>query len=94
MLIPEEALNIAQDLKSKKSDWACTGEQLYLSSEEPIMEPPVRFKNATQVCMAITKMTLLYLKLVKFKKIRRFITIINNATACVFHVYETLVELI
>jgi len=42
---PEEALNIAQDLKSKKvigMHWGTV-----VLSLEPIMEPPVRFKNAT-----------------------------------------------
>ena len=40
---PEEALNIAQDLKSKKvlgTHWGT-----FVLSLEPIMEPPVRFKN-------------------------------------------------
>jgi len=40
---PEEALNVAQDLKSKKvlgMHWGT-----FVLSLEPIMEPPVRFKN-------------------------------------------------
>ena len=40
---PEEALNVAQDLKSKKvigMHWGTV-----VLSLEPIMEPPVRFKN-------------------------------------------------
>ena len=40
---PEEALNIAQDLKSKKvigMHWGTV-----VLSLEPIMEPPVRFKT-------------------------------------------------
>ena len=40
---PEEALNVAQDLKSKKilgTHWGT-----FVLSLEPIMEPPVRFKN-------------------------------------------------
>ena len=40
---PEEALNIAQDLKSKKvigMHWGTV-----VLSLEPIMEPPIRFKN-------------------------------------------------
>jgi len=44
---PEEALNIAQDLKSKKvigMHWGTV-----VLSLEPIMEPPVRFKNATNM---------------------------------------------
>ena len=44
---PEEALNIAQDLKSKKvlgMHWGT----VVLSLEDPF-EPPVRFKNATNM---------------------------------------------
>jgi L-ascorbate metabolism protein UlaG (beta-lactamase superfamily) len=40
---PEEALNIAKDLKSKKvlgTHWGT-----FVLSLEPIMEPPIRFKN-------------------------------------------------
>ena len=40
---PEEALNIAQDLKSKKvlgTHWGT-----FVLSLEPIMEPPTRFKD-------------------------------------------------
>jgi L-ascorbate metabolism protein UlaG (beta-lactamase superfamily) len=40
---PEEALNIAQDLKSKKvlgTHWGT-----FVLSLEPIMEPPIRFKD-------------------------------------------------
>ena len=40
---PEEALSIAQDLKSKKvlgTHWGT-----FVLSLEPIMEPPVRFKD-------------------------------------------------
>ena len=40
---PEEALNIARDLKSKKvlgTHWGT-----FVLSLEPIMEPPVRFKD-------------------------------------------------
>ena len=43
---PEEALNIAQDLKSKKvlgTHWGT-----FVLSLEPIMEPPVRFKNSAK----------------------------------------------
>jgi len=43
---PEEALNIAQDLKSKKvlgTHWGT-----FVLSLEPIMEPPVRFKNSAE----------------------------------------------
>ena len=40
---PEEALNVAKDLKSKKvmgTHWGT-----FVLSLEPIMEPPVRFKS-------------------------------------------------
>ena len=43
---PEEALNIAQDLQSKKvlgTHWGT-----FVLSLEPIMEPPVRFKNSAE----------------------------------------------
>ena len=43
---PEEALNVAQDLKSKKvlgMHWGT-----FVLSLEPIMEPPVRFKDSAE----------------------------------------------
>ena len=43
---PEEALNVAQDLKSKKvlgMHWGT-----FVLSLEPIMEPPIRFKNSAE----------------------------------------------
>jgi len=43
---PEEALNIAQDLQSKKvlgTHWGT-----FVLSLEPIMEPPIRFKNSAE----------------------------------------------
>ena len=43
---PEEALNVAKDLKSKKvlgTHWGT-----FVLSLEPIMEPPVRFKNSAE----------------------------------------------
>ena len=43
---PEEALSIAKDLKSKKvlgTHWGT-----FVLSLEPIMEPPVRFKNSAE----------------------------------------------
>ena len=40
---PEEALSIAKDLKSKKVIGMHWG--TFVLSLEPIMEPPVRFKN-------------------------------------------------
>ena len=44
---PEEALNIGQDLKSKKVMGMHWG-TVVLSLEDPF-EPPVRFKNATNM---------------------------------------------
>ena len=44
---PEQALNIGQDLKSKKVLGMHWGTAM-LSLEDPF-EPPVRFKNATNV---------------------------------------------
>ena len=41
---PEEALNVAQDLKSKKVIGMHWG--TFVLSLEPIMEPPMRFKNS------------------------------------------------
>ena len=43
---PEEALNIAQDLKSKKVIGMHWG--TFVLSLEPIMEPPVRFKDSAE----------------------------------------------
>ena len=43
---PEEALNVAQDLKSKKVIGMHWG--TFVLSLEPIMEPPVRFKNSAE----------------------------------------------
>ena len=43
---PEKALNVAQDLKSKKvmgTHWGT-----FVLSLEPIMEPPVRFKASAE----------------------------------------------
>ncbi len=43
---PEEALNIAQDLQSKKvlgTHWGT-----FVLSLEPIMEPPLRFKKSAE----------------------------------------------
>ena len=43
---PEEALNVAQDLKSKKvlgMHWGT-----FVLSLEPIMEPPIRFKDSAE----------------------------------------------
>ena len=44
---PEEALNVAQDLKSKKvlgMHWGT-----FVLSLEPIMEPPIRFKDNAEI---------------------------------------------
>ena len=43
---PEEALSIAKDLKSKKAIGMHWG--TFVLSLEPIMEPPVRFKNSAE----------------------------------------------
>ena len=43
---PEEALNIAQDLKSNKVIGMHWG--TIVLSLEPIMEPPIRFKNSAE----------------------------------------------
>ena len=43
---PEEALNVAQDLKSKKVIGMHWG--TFVLSLEPIMEPPVRFKTSAE----------------------------------------------
>ena len=43
---PEEALNVAQDLKSKKVIGMHWG--TFVLSLEPIMEPPVRFKDSAE----------------------------------------------
>jgi N-acyl-phosphatidylethanolamine-hydrolysing phospholipase D len=43
---PEEALNIAQDLKSKKIIGMHWG--TFVLSLEPIMEPPIRFKDSAE----------------------------------------------
>ena len=43
---PEEALNVAKDLKSKKvlgMHWGT-----FVLSLEPIMEPPIRFKDSAE----------------------------------------------
>ena len=43
---PEEALNVAKDLRSKKvlgMHWGT-----FVLSLEPIMEPPIRFKNSAE----------------------------------------------
>jgi len=61
---PEEALNIGQDLKSKKVLGMHWGTAI-LSLEDPF-EPPVRFKNATNM-YGYHKDDAIILKLEKFK---------------------------
>ena len=59
---PEEALNVAQDLKSKKvmgTHWGT-----FVLSLEPIMEPPKDLKQVQQN-MALKKRMQLYSKLEK-----------------------------
>ena len=43
---PEEALEVAQNLKSKKVIGMHWG--TFVLSLEPIMEPPIRFKNSAE----------------------------------------------
>ena len=62
---PEEALNVAQDLKSKKVIGMHWG--TFVLSLEPIMEPPKRFKEMLKN-LVLKKMMQLYLKLVNLKK--------------------------
>jgi L-ascorbate metabolism protein UlaG (beta-lactamase superfamily) len=64
---PEEALNVAQDLKSKKVIGMHWG--TFVLSLEPIMEPPVRFKdNANK--FGFKKDDAIIFKVGEFKKIK------------------------
>ena len=63
---PEEALNVAQDLKSKKvigMHWGA-----FVLSLEPIMEPPIRFKNSAEK-FGFKKDDAVIFKIGEFKKI-------------------------
>ncbi|MBD1156882.1 MBL fold metallo-hydrolase [Pelagibacterales bacterium SAG-MED20] len=64
---PEEALNVAQDLESKKvigTHWGT-----FVLSLEPIMEPPVRFKNNANK-FGFKKDDAIIFKIGEFKKIK------------------------
>ena len=64
---PEEALNVAQDLKSKKVIGMHWG--TFVLSLEPIMEPPKRFKNSAKK-FGFKKDDAIIFKVGEFKKIK------------------------
>jgi len=64
---PEEALNVAQDLKSKKVIGMHWG--TFVLSLEPIMEPPVRFKDNAEK-FGFKKEDAIIFKVGEFKKIQ------------------------
>ena len=67
---PEEALNIAQDLKSKKvigTHWGT-----FVLSLEPIMEPPKRFKDNAEN-FGFNKEDAIIFKVGEFKKINNLL---------------------
>ena len=67
---PEEALNVAQDLKSKKvigMHWGA-----FVLSLEPIMEPPVRFKDNAEK-FGFKKEDAIIFKVGEFKKIKNLL---------------------
>jgi L-ascorbate metabolism protein UlaG (beta-lactamase superfamily) len=67
---PEEALNIAQDLKSKKvlgTHWGT-----FVLSLEPIMEPPVRFKDNAEK-YGFKKKDAIIFKIGEFNKLKDII---------------------
>jgi N-acyl-phosphatidylethanolamine-hydrolysing phospholipase D len=64
---PEEALNVAQDLKSKKVIGMHWG--TFVLSLEPIMEPPVRFKDNAEK-YGYKKDDAIIFKVGEFKKIK------------------------
>jgi N-acyl-phosphatidylethanolamine-hydrolysing phospholipase D len=63
---PEEALNVAQDLKSKKVIGMHWG--TFVLSLEPIMEPPVRFKDNAEK-FGFKKNDAIIFKIGEFKKV-------------------------
>ena len=86
---PEEALNIGQDLKSKKvlgMHWGT----VVLSLEDPF-EPPVRFKNATNM-YGYHKDDAIIFKIGEVQKLEKFVMKIENIKACVFDAYGTLFD--
>ena len=64
---PEEALNVAKDLKSKKVIGMHWG--TFVLSLEPIMEPPARFKNNAEK-YGYKKDDAIIFKVGEFKKIK------------------------
>ena len=64
---PEEALNVAQDLKSKKVIGMHWG--TFILSLEPIMEPPIRFKDNAEK-FGFKKDDAIIFKVGEFKKIK------------------------
>ena len=67
---PEEALNIAQDLKSKKVIGMHWG--TFVLSLEPIMEPPIRFKDNAEK-FGFKKDDAIVFKIGEFKKIKNLL---------------------
>ena len=67
---PEEALNVAQDLKSKKVIGMHWG--TFVLSLEPIMEPPVRFKDNAEK-FGFKKEDAIIFKVGEFKKIKNLL---------------------
>ena len=67
---PEEALNVAQDLKSKKIIGMHWG--TFVLSLEPIMEPPVRFKDNAEK-YGYKKNDAIIFKVGEFKKIENLL---------------------
>ena len=67
---PEEALNVAQDLKSKKVIGMHWG--TFVLSLEPIMEPPIRFKDNAEK-FGFTKDDAIIFKIGEFKKIKNLL---------------------
>jgi N-acyl-phosphatidylethanolamine-hydrolysing phospholipase D len=67
---PEEALNVAQDLKSKKVIGMHWG--TFVLSLEPIMEPPVRFKDNAEN-FGFKKDDAIIFKIGEFKKIKNLL---------------------
>ena len=67
---PEEALNVAQDLKSRKVIGMHWG--TFVLSLEPIMEPPKRFKNSAKK-FGFKKDDAIIFKVGEFKKINNLL---------------------
>ena len=67
---PEQALNVAQDLNSKKVIGMHWG--TFVLSLEPIMEPPIRFKNNAEK-FGFKKNDAIIFKIGEFKKLQKII---------------------